>query len=209
MKKNYLLILTIIGLSFIIGIYLYPKMPSKVAFHWNYKGEVDRYASKFWGLFLMPFLSTIMFVLFILIPKIDPLKNNIKKFESFFDTFVILFTLFLFYLYLLTIFWNLGRRFSLVLSVVPAFSLLFYYLGILLEKTHRNYFIGIRTPWTLSSDRVWNKTNRLGGKLFKIAAIIGLLGVVWTNCAFLLVIIPVVVASICVIIYSYYESTRD
>ena len=79
-KKTIILSLLIILLSFIIGIYFYPQMDDLMASHWNVKGEVDGYMSKFWGLFLMPFVSAGLLLLFILVPKIDPLKANIEKF---------------------------------------------------------------------------------------------------------------------------------
>ncbi len=62
-------------------------------------------------------------------------------------------------------------------AMLPAgIGLLFYYIGVLMENAERNWFIGIRTPWTLSSDRVWRQTNRLGGRLFRAAGIAAMLG---------------------------------
>ena len=81
MKKSNIIILIIILISFSIGIYFHSKMPAEMASHWNIKGEVDGYISKFWGLFLMPIISIGMFLLFLFIPKIDPLKSNIEKFR--------------------------------------------------------------------------------------------------------------------------------
>jgi len=180
-----------------------------MASHWNIQGQVDGYMPKFWGLFLMPFISLAMFLLLILIPKIDPLKENIEKFRKYFDGFIILITLFLFYLYLLTIFWSLGYRFDMSRFLVPALGILFYYCGVLIEKSKRNWFIGIRTPWTLSSDRVWDKTHQLGGKLFKLAGIIALLGIFFPSYSFFIVLIPVIAASIYTVVYSYLEFRKE
>jgi len=88
-------------------------MPDEMASHWNFKGEVDDYLPKFWGLFLMPIISLGLFLLFLLIPKIDPLKANIEKFRKYFDGFMVLMMVFLFYIYLLSIIWNLGKRFDM------------------------------------------------------------------------------------------------
>jgi len=161
MRKSELIIVVIILLSFAVGIHYYPQMPDRIASHWNAQGQVDGYMSKFWGLFLMPIISVGLLLLFILIPRIDPLKSNIQQFRKYFDGFVVLIMVFLFYLYLLTIFWNSGNRFNMIAFLSPAFAILFYYSGILIENTKRNWFIGIRTPWTLSSDRVWDKTHKL------------------------------------------------
>jgi len=196
-------------LSFLIGIYLYPKMPEQMASHWNAQGQVDGYVSKFWGLFLMPFISLALFLLFILIPKIDPLKANIEKFRKYFDGFIIFTILFLFYLFTLTIFWNFGVKFSMNQVLPPAFGILFFYCGILIEKAKRNWFIGIRTPWTLSNDKVWERTHKIGGKLFKVVGIIAFLGIIFPNYAFFLILFPVIAVSIYTVVYSYFEYRKE
>lgn len=200
-----MLFLTIILISFGIGVYLYPQMPETMASHWNIRGEVDGYVSKLWGLFLMPLISLGMFLLFTFIPRVDPLKANIERFRKYFDVFILITMLFLFYLYLLTIFWSKGARFNMIQFLMPAFTIMFYYCGVLVQNAKRNYFIGIRTPWTLSSDRVWDKTHRLGGKLFKIAGIIALLGVIFPNDAFFFIFFPIMAVTIYTVIYSYLE----
>jgi len=191
-------------ISFIIGISFYSLLPDKVASHWNAKGEVDGYMSKFGGLFLMPVISLVLLLLFIIIPKIDPLKHNIEKFRKYFDGFIVLMMLFLFYLYILTILWNIGVRFNFVHLLVPIFSIFFYYCGILIQKAQRNWFIGIRTPWTLSNEQVWNKTHKIGGILFKIAGIISLIGILLPEYALFFVICPLIIASLFPVIYSYF-----
>ncbi len=204
-KKTDIIIISLILLSFIIAIYLYPQMPEKMASHWNLKGEVDSYLSKFWGLFLMPLISIGLFLLYLILPKIDPLKKNIEKFRKYFDGFIILLFLFLFYVYLLMIFWNLGLKFDIGQAMIPALAIFFYYCGVLLEKAKRNWFIGIKTPWTLSSDEVWDKTHQLGGKLYKITGLIVLLGIFFKEYALWFVLVPIIIAVICLIIYSYFE----
>lgn len=204
MKKSYYFILGIILLSVAIGLYLYPQMPDKMASHWNAQGQVDGYMSKFWGVFLMPLVLAGLFLLFIIIPKIDPLKKNIEKFRKYFDGFIVLITLFLFYLYLLTISWSLGQRFDMGQLLMPAMGVLIFYCGILTSKAKRNWFIGIRTPWTLSSDKVWEKTHRIGGKLFKIAGAIIFFAVFLKGNLLYFVLIPVGIAALYPIIYSYF-----
>lgn len=209
MRKSEIIILIIILISFAIGIYFYSQMPEKMASHWNTKGQVDGYMSKFWGLFLMPLISLGMFLLFILIPKIDPLKENIKKFRRYFDWFILLIIIFLFYLYLLTISWNLDFRFDFIRFLMPAFGLLFYYAGILIENAKRNWFVGIRTPWTLSNEKVWNKTHQIGGKLFKIAGVVTFLGILFPAYAIFFAIFPIISVSLYLIIYSYFEYQKE
>ncbi len=203
-KSEIFIIAGIILLSFAIGIYFYPQMPEKMASHWNALGQVDGYTSKFWGLFLMPFLSVGLLLLFILIPKIDPLKANIEIFRKYYDGFVVLVIVFLSYLYLLTVFWNLGMKFSMILFLTPVFGIFFYSCGILVENAKRNWFIGIRTPWTLSNEKVWEKTHKIGGKLFKIAGIIVLLGIPFQSYAIFFILVPVILVLVFTIIHSYF-----
>jgi len=209
MRKSEIIILGIILLSFTVGVCFYPQMPEKMASHWDARGQVDGYMSKFWGLFLMPLISVGLFLLFIAIPKTDPLKHNVEKFRKHYDEFVVLIIAFLFYLYLLTIFWNAGIRFNMIQLLTPALGILFYYCGILTENAKRNWFIGIRTPWTLSNERVWEKTHKIGGKLFKIAGLIAFSGVIFQNYALFFILIPVISAAIYTIIYSYVEYQKE
>ncbi len=209
MRKSEIIIIGIILLSLATGVYFYPQMPEKIASHWNVEGQVDGYMSKFWGLFLMPFISIGLLLLFLIIPKIDPLKANIEDFRKYYDRFIVLVILFLFYLYLLTILWNTGIRFNMIAFLAPAFSILFYYAGILTENAKRNWFIGIRTPWTLSNDKVWEKTHKIGGKLFKVAGVIALLGIIFQDYALLFILAPVIIVVISTIIYSYFEYKKE
>lgn len=208
MKKTIIAALVIILISFAVGIYLYPKMPERMASHWNIQGRVDGYMPKFWGLFLMPIISVGLLLFFLLIPKIDPLKKNIQKFRKYFDLFILFFIVFLFYLYLLTIFWNLGLRFNMVRMMVPALGILFYYVGILVKNAKRNWSIGIRTPWTLSNEKVWTKTHKIGGLLFKIAGVIVLLGALFQRYAFFF-LIPVIAVTLYLLFYSYFEYQKQ
>lgn len=191
--------------SFFLGLIFYPQLPNTLAVHWGINGQVDGYGSKSFGLFFMP---TIMFFLYIftqILPHTDPYKKNFKQFQNHFNTFTsFLFTFFL-YFYLLILFWNLGYRFNLVQFLSPGFAFLFYYSATLVSVARRNWFVGIRTPWTLSSDKVWNKTHILGTKLFRLSAAITLLGTIFPSYAYYLMLVPILASTIAVFIFSYFE----
>ena len=209
MEKSKIIILGIIALSFILGIFLYPQMPDKMASHWNIDGQVDSYMSKFWGVFLMPIISVGLLFVFMLIPKIDPLKENIEKFRKYFDKFIILIILYLSYIHFLSIVWNLGAKFDMGQFIMPAMGILFYYIGVLIQNSKRNWSIGIRTPWTLSSEKVWDKTHKIAGKLFKVAGIIAFLGIFFSRNAIFFVIVPVILIIVYTFIYSYFEYKKE
>ena len=209
MRKAELFILIAVIVSFIIGIYLYSQMPEQMASHWNAQGQVDDYMSRFWGVFLMPLMFVGLALLFIAIPKIDPLKKNIEKFRKYYDRFIILFFVFMLFVYFQTILWNLGTEISPNLAFPILIGLLFFYIGILLENAKRNWFIGIRTPWTLSSEKVWNKTHKLGSKMFKVAGIIVLVGFLFQEYVIYFILVPVLFVSVYTVIYSYVEYQKE
>jgi len=209
MRKSELIALVIVIASFVIAVNLYPDMPDQMPSHWNAAGQVDGYMPKFWGVLLMPLISLGMLLLFVAIPRIDPLRKNLETFRGHFDAFVVILMGFMLYIYLLTLLWSLGIGFSMIRMLVPAFAVLFFYAGVLIGKSRRNWFVGIRTPWTMSSDRVWDKTHRLGGRLFKAVGIIVLLGLVFEEYAIWIVIGPVIAAVVYAIVYSYAEYRKE
>ena len=206
MKTKYanLIIILLIVLSIAIGIYFYPLMPAKMVSHWNGQGIADGYSNRFWGLFLLPIVLIFCFVLFRILPKIDPYKKNVQDFIGYYNIFMVIFSLFMFYVFMLSIMFNIYTDMhNMLVYFAPAFGILFYYCGILIQKAKRNWFIGIKTPWTLSSDYVWDKTHKLGGYLFKISAILSLVGVFFEKIAIWFVLVPVIISAITVIVYSY------
>jgi uncharacterized membrane protein len=208
-NKIKIVISVILLLSFIIGLYFYPEIPPKMASHWNARGEVDGYMSKFWGVFLIPFILVGLTLLFIAIPRIDPLKANIEKFRKYYNGFIVLFLIFMLSVHLRVILWNIGLQISPNVIMPVGIGILFFYIGILCENAKRNWFIGIRTPWTLSSEKVWDKTHKIGGKLFKIAGIIALLGIFFRNYTLFFVLVPAILSSVYLIVYSYLKYQKE
>lgn len=138
-------------------------------------------------------------------PKTRPSKKNIEKFKKYYELFILLFEVFMLYMQGIIILANLGYIFNMVAFLAPAMGILFFFIGTLLEKSERNWFIGIRTPWTMSSDKIWHKTHILGGKLFKIAGIIAIIGIFFGKIAFFFIIIPMILFAIYLVVYSYLE----
>lgn len=111
---------------------------------------------------------------------------------------------FLLYVHGLTLAWNLGfTDFNMSSALLPVLGLFIIYLGYLLEKAKRNWFIGIRTPWTLSSEKVWDETHRVGAVLFKVCGLLAILGAFFPQAAFLLMFVPLMASSVFLVVYSY------
>ncbi|HQV93710.1 MAG TPA: SdpI family protein [Anaerolineales bacterium] len=200
---------TLIASAVLAGLLLWSRLPDPMPGHWNAAGEIDGYISKFWGVFLLPIISIALTGLFLIIPRIDPLKANIAQFRAAFNWFIVAFVVYILYLYILTLLAALGTLFNMTLMLLPAVGLLFIGIGYLMSGAKRNFFIGIRTPWTLSSDTVWDKTHKLGSRLFMLG------GVVTILCAFLgesgiwIMLVAMLGASFVPIVYSYVLYQRE
>lgn len=208
-KKTIAAIVLLISFSFLSSAYFYNLLPDRVASHWNAQGQVDGTMPKGFSLFFTPAVLLILIVFLAVMPRVDPLKKNIEKFRGDYDRFIVLFAAFLVYVHLLTITWNLGYHFEMGAALSPALGVLFYYVGVLVEKSRRNWFIGIRTPWTLSSDNVWKKTHEVGGKLFKISGAIATLGVFFPGYMLYFVLVPVLAVAAYLVVYSYLEYKKE
>ena len=209
MRKATIAISGLVLLSFILSIYFYPQVPEQMATHWNSQGEVDGYMSKLWGLFFMPLVITGLVIMLMVIPRIDPKKENIVKFREYYDGFIVILILFMVAVHLQILLWNTGIKISPNAVLPLGIGLLFYYIGILTENAERNWFIGIRTPWTLSSDRVWKRTNRLAGKLFRIAGIAAIFGAFFPEFAIYFILVPVIFVAGFTVVYSYIEYQKE
>ncbi|MDN5327573.1 MAG: hypothetical protein PWP03_211 [Candidatus Woesearchaeota archaeon] len=212
MNKIHLkIILGILLISmFAISFLSYKFLPEQITTHWDEKGLPNGNMPKLLGLFLIPLISLALTFLFLFLPQIDPLKENILKFENSYHGFIILFISFMFIIQTHLILWNLGFKINPLLFVLAFIITLFYYIGVLCEKSKRNWFIGIRNPWTLSSDFVWNKTNKLAGKFFKVSSILFLLCVFFPRILFYLILIDIAIIIASTFVYSYklYQKTN-
>jgi uncharacterized membrane protein len=201
--------LTLIAVAALAGLLLWNRLPDPMPAHWNAAGELDGYMPKFWGVFLMPIVTVALMGLFLVIPHIDPLKANIAKFRDVFNWFVVVFVAYMLYVHALTLLAGLGLAFNMTLLLVPVVGLLFIGAGYLMGRAKRNFFIGIRTPWTLSSETVWDETHKLGSKLFMLG------GLVTIVCAFLgetglwIMLVAMLGAAFVPIVYSYILWRRE
>jgi len=209
LNKSGIAAVALVALSFLLGLCFYPQMPEQVASHWNAAGEVDDYMPKFWGTFILPILIAVMGAFFMLLPKIDPLKENYAKFRPQYNGFVLLIMLFMLALYVQTLLWNTGTQISMMATMPIGIGLLFFYVGVLCEKAERNWFVGMRTPWSMSSDVVWKKTNVLGGKLFKLCGVLAIVGALFKGYEIWFILVPILLAAAYTVVYSYLEYQKE
>ncbi|MFA6064502.1 MAG: SdpI family protein [archaeon] len=208
-RINILLIVILVIISFLVSFVAYNALPETMTIHWGINGEANGFAPKTIGIMIMPIITLILVAILIAVPKLDPLKGNIESFKEKYYDFITIFCAFMLYLHAITILLNFGIQANMIALLAPAFALLMYYMGILLGSAKRNYFIGIRTPWTLDNETVWNKTHKLGEKLFKLSAAISILGVIFPNQAIILILAPIIISSIYLVGFSYLEHKKQ
>lgn len=202
-KKEIIPIILII-LAFAVGIYLYPQLPERVPSHWNAQGEVDDWSNKNFAVFFFPSITLGIHLLITFIPLIDPFRKNYLKFAKPYFWFRTLFVVFFISLYLYTLWTAFGTKLNINYFILPVMSLFFILLGIFLPRVKRNYFVGVRTPWTIHSEETWDKTHKFSGKAFISAGLISLIGLFIPKYSFLIFIIAILLAAFIPVIYSYF-----
>lgn len=153
-------------------LWAYPHLPDPMPTHWNAQNEVDGYSSRAVGAWLMPLLIVGLYLLLLVLPRLDPRRENVARMGDLYRLFRVglsaVFTL----IHIVMLAAIVSGRADWVGLAVPALvGILFILVGNYMPRMRPNWFMGIRTPWTLSSDTVWRKTHLLGGRLFMLAGL--------------------------------------
>lgn len=161
----------LIGVSFGVTAYFYRALPKVMPIHWNFQGNIDNYMNKNIAAWLIPCISLLMFLGFQLLPHLDPKKLNYKTFQKEWEW--IQFGLIVFFVFLqgVIVASSLGAAVDVRRLVVGGVGVLFMTIGFQLPKIKQNFFIGIRTPWTISDTKNWEKTHAYGARVFIIVGL--------------------------------------
>jgi uncharacterized membrane protein len=170
--KTEILSILLIVFSLISSLYLFQQMPEQIPTHWNFKGEIDNWGSSSNHVLTINLVIIGLYLLFLILPCIDPHKRRYEQFKKIYHIFKNIMILFFAVIFFLT---NLNAgAYTINMNIyIPLMvGVLFMIIGNYMAKIKMNWFMGIKTPWTLSSEEVWNKTHRLGGKLFMLAGLL-------------------------------------
>lgn len=207
--KTEIVPIVFIVLSFVASLYFYANFPEIVPTHWNFAGEPDSWSSREFGAFFFPALIAGLYGLFLLIPAIDPRKKRYVEFRKPYHIFKAVFVGLMASIYFATGLNVLGLGVPINVAVPLLVGVLLVVMGNYMGKIRRNWFFGVRTPWTLSSEEVWNRTHRLAGKLFILAGIvIAASSFVAKSVRVPLFFSAVVVMALAPIVYSYFLHRR-
>jgi uncharacterized membrane protein len=203
LKKDWYILL-LVAAGFALGAYFYPRLPDIVPIHWDSSGNVNGYGSRFTGAFLLPIINLAVYLLLVLVPHIDPRAKNYEKFQGSYQIIKSLVIAILLITQVCTNLIALGIRIDINLIIGIAVSLMLIVIGDVMGRFRHNYFVGVKTPWTLANEDVWRKTHRLAGPLWVIGGIANLVLTVLNReieAAGLIIIVAAI--SIIPLVYSY------
>jgi uncharacterized membrane protein len=191
--------------TFVTAIFVHPILPDKIPIHWNASGEANGFSGKN-GIFIIPVMFFIITILLFILPLMEVFRENMLKIYRQYYIFKIIFSVFFTLLFILTLLPNFGYNINVAYAVIAMIGAMFIGLGIILPKLKRNFMFGIRTGWTLSSDKVWEKTHKLGGILFALVGIITIISLLFLKLEilFFVFISLTLLISIILAVYSYY-----
>lgn len=194
--------LALVVLSFAIAGAAYPWLPEQIPTHWNARGEIDDTTAKPLGPFVGPLILAFVWIVLSVAPAVSPRGYRIDEFRQIYDRLLLVIVLFLFEFVIVTLVAAAGRSVPIREIVLVSIGVLLVILGNYMGKVRRNFFLGIRTPWTLASEEVWLRTHRLGGKLFVAAGVVSvILGL--TGFGPMALMSTIVTVSVLPIVYSY------
>jgi uncharacterized membrane protein len=185
----------------------YGRLPEQIPIHWDLSGQPDQFGPKSWAAFIGPAAMAAALALFALLPWLSPKRFEVDTFRSTY-LFVMLLTVSLLgYLHVMTLWQALDGTVDLSRVLVGGLFVFFVLLGNVLGRVRRNFYIGVRTPWTLASERVWIDTHRLSAWLFAACGLVGLV-LVLLPIPIYAVFIPIAVAALAPIVYSLVHYKR-
>ena len=202
--------LLIIAAAVVASAVVYPRLPETIPTHWNMDGRPDGWSNRVFGVLITPVLLLAMWGFARVLPSIDPRGANYAKFGDAFEAIIDSLMLFLLGMHILLLRAGLGHPAPMQRVVPFGVGILLIVIGNLLPRARPNWFVGIRTPWTLSSDRVWEKTHRFGGRVFVAGGLlITIAALVWVQRVHVVLIAGVLIATSSVLVYSYLEWKRE
>lgn len=199
MNKKMDILVWLITIIFIGVVFV---LPETIPVHWNIYNEVDGYGSKYFAL-IFALLPIVTYYGMNLDKKLDPKKKS-RQNQEIFDLFRNGLTLFFVLMGAYFLYAMFNPNFVKEVSIAFIFGIMFIGIGDHLPRVPQNYTLGIKTPWTLESEYVWNKTHRFGGFMFVVFGLISLLGsFVGGLVSFVLLTVSIIIACIGTLVYSY------
>jgi uncharacterized membrane protein len=203
-RAHAIAIVVLILCACVVSAVFFPRLEEEVPVHWNVDGQPDRVGSKWQPLLLGPCAATGIVLMMMALVLLGPLRRNIQSFRVTYGRILVLVVATMLAIHLVVLLKAAGSMLDVGRTLAIVLGMMIAVLGNWLSKVRRNFWIGIRTPWTLMSDTVWEKTHRLGARLFVAAGTASVLaGLVGSGRTCLLVMIgSIVAAALSCVVYS-------
>ncbi|HUA80244.1 MAG TPA: SdpI family protein [Dyella sp.] len=205
--RTLLLSVLFLVVLFATFVWLYPHMPARVPTHWNAQGQINGYMSPQWAVGTPMIIIAAVAVLTVLLPAVAPRGYGIKPFVAVYSIVMLAVQVVVLVVGLGVLLNAAGHTVQMPLVCMLTVGALFMVMGNYMGKLRKNFFLGIRTPWTLASDAVWERTHRMGGWLFMLAGL-AMVAIAFTGGSATLMIVVIVATAVIPSIYSYVAYRR-
>jgi uncharacterized membrane protein len=200
----------IIAAMLALAAWSWQRLPEQISTHWNLQGQVDGHGNKFVGLLLLPLTVVGIYFMMMLLPFVDPGRANYQNFVTVYNLLRVGMVAFMAALYVAIVAATFGYHIDITQVSFLGTAALFMLVGNVMGKIRPNWFVGVRTPWTLSSKMSWNKTHRLAGWLFLLmGALFAFVAFVHTTWSFVALLIVCAACIVSMVVYSYLVYRRD
>jgi uncharacterized membrane protein len=200
----------IVGGMMLFSLAVWGMLPEQVPSHWNFRGEVDGWMARDQAVLFLPGIALALWLFLPMLRKLDPRRENYERFEETFWIFINVIVLFMAIIHVLTLGMGLGWPIDVGRAILVLVGILFVALGNYLPRVRSNWWIGIRTPWTLENETVWRATHRVAGKAFVAAGVLLALSVVLPpSLRGVVVMVSVFGAGLFPVVYSYWIWRRE
>jgi uncharacterized membrane protein len=202
--RHFTVCLVLVAAAFVATVLAWPHLPERVPLHWNVRGEVDGWGPRGLMMVLGPGAMLAELAIFALLPVLSPKRFEMESFVRTYLRIMLAAILGGAYITAVLLFAGLTGHVDVSAALLAGVSVLLVFIGNLMGKVRRNFFIGIRTPWTLASERVWYATHRLAGKTIVATGIASVAAALWGGLAGIVAWIALVLAGVLVpVAYSF------
>src|SRR5688500_8946591 len=186
-RKHLVVVIVLLAAAALASLVMYARLPDPAPIHWDVNGDADGFGPRWLLAALLPASTALVTALLMALPLLGPMRQNIERFRSVYGKIIIALVATLAVIHVFTLMKAAGGNVRFEVVVPLAAGLLLVAIGNWMGKIRRNFWIGVRTPWTLANDVVWERTNRLGGRLMValglLVAIVALIGHPWLTFA--------------------------
>lgn len=169
------ILLTVAALAYTLAVYA--TLPQRIPTHWGWRGEVDGWGDKTMAAFLMPGMMVLLLGMLLALPWLSPRNFSVDSFRETFNYVMLMAVALMGYLHVVMLHAGLHPGLDMGRVLVGGILLFLALMGNVLGKVRRNFWMGVRTPWTLASETVWIATHRLAARLWASVGLVGALAV--------------------------------